>query len=143
MFLLANAGLAQSFTLSGTICDEQGTLPYATVLVWQGNDTVKATYGITNKQGDFALYGLIEGQYNGLVKFTGYEYLPFSVNLDKDVRLDTLRLHPNVKQLNEVQVTASKVFEDKFDKLRMNVSELKLPPNATYVDVLKEIPGSF
>ena len=143
MLMLSMAGIAQTHTLSGTVCDEQGTLPYATVMVWQGNDTVKATYGITNKQGDFALHGLKEGQYKGLVKFTGFEHLPFSVNLDKDVRLDTLRLKPDVKMLNEVQVTASKVFEDKFDKLKMNISELKLPPAATYIDALREIPGSF
>ena len=143
MLMLSMAGIAQTHTLSGTVCDEQGTLPYATVMVWQGNDTVKATYGITNKQGDFALHGLKEGRYKGLVKFTGFEHLPFSVNLDKDVRLDTLRLKPDVKMLNEVQVTASKVFEDKFDKLKMNISELKLPPAATYIDALREIPGSF
>ena len=86
---------AQTFTLSGTVCDEQGALPYATVMVWQGNDTVKATCGITNKQGDFALRGLSKGQYNGLVKFTGFEHLPFSVNLDKDVHMDTLHLVPD------------------------------------------------
>ena len=65
MLLLPFAGMAQNFTLSGTVCDEQGTLPYATVMVWQGSDTVQATYGITNKQGDFALHGLNKGQYNG------------------------------------------------------------------------------
>ena len=135
--------MAQTYTLSGTVCDEQGTLPYATVMVWQGNDTVKATYGITNKEGDFALRGLNKGQYNGLVKFTGFAHLPFEVNLNKDTRLDTLRLSPDVQQLGEVQVTASKVFEDKFDKLKMNISELKLPPAATYIDALREIPGSF
>jgi hypothetical protein len=143
MLLLQIAGFAQTHTLSGTVCDENGTLPFATVMVWQGNDTTKATYGITDKQGDFALRGLKAGQYKGLVKFTGFEHLPFSVNLDKDVRLDTLRLKPDVKMLNEVQVTASKVFEDKFDKLKMNISELKLPPAATYIDALREIPGSF
>ena len=143
LFLLSTAGLAQIHTLSGTVCDENGTLPYATVMVWQGYDTVKATYAITGKQGDFVLRGLTEGHYKGLVKFTGYEHLPFTVNLDKDVRMDTLRLHPDVKMLNEVQVTASKVFEDKFDKLRMNITELKLPPAATYIDALREIPGSF
>ena len=134
---------AQTFTLSGTVCDEQGALPYATVMLWQGNDTVKATCGITNNQGNFTLRGLKEGQYKGLVKFTGYEHLPFSVNLDKDVHLDTLHLVPDVKMLDEVEVTANKVFEDKFDKLRMDVNELKLPPAATYIDALKEIPGSF
>lgn len=143
MLLLPIVSMAQTHTLSGTVCDELGVLPYATVMVWQGNDTLKATYGITNKQGDFVLRGLKAGQYKGLVKFTGFEHLPFSVNLDKDVRLDTLRLKPNVKMLNEVQVTASKVFEDKFDKLHMNISELKLPPVATYIDALREIPGSF
>ena len=122
LLLLATAGMAQTFTLSGTVCDEQGILPYATVMVWQGNDTVKATYGITNKQGDFALRGLNKGQYNGLVKFTGFAHLPFEVNLNKDTRMDTLRLSPDVKMLNEVQVTATKIFEDKFDKLKMNIS---------------------
>ena len=141
--LLPIASMAQTHNLSGTVCDEQGVLPYATVMVWQGNDTVKATYGITNKQGDFVLRGLNTGQYKGVVKFTGFEHQPFSVYLDKDVRLDTLRLKTDVKMLNEVQVTASKVFEDKFDKLRMNISELKLPPAATYIDALREIPGSF
>jgi len=143
MLLLPFAGMAQTFTLSGTVCDEQGTLPYATVMVWQGSDTVQATYGITNKQGDFALRGLNKGQYNGLVKFTGFAHLPFEVNLNKDIRMDTLRLLPDVKMLNEVQVTATKVFEDKFDKLKMNIAELKLPPAATYIDALREIPGSF
>lgn len=141
--LLSTAGMAQTFTLSGTVCDEQGTLPYATVMVWQGNDTVRATYGITDKKGDFALRGLNKGQYNGLVKFTGFAHLPFSVNLNQDMRLDTLRLAPDVKMLDEVQVTASKVFEDKLDKLKMNISELKLPPAANYIDALQEIPGSF
>lgn len=74
---------AQTHTLSGTVCDENGALPFATVRVWQGNDTVKATYGITDKQGDFTLRGLNEGHYNGMVKFTGFEPMPFSVNLDK------------------------------------------------------------
>lgn len=134
---------AQTFTLSGTVCDEQGTLPFATVMVWQGNDTVKATYGITNNQGNFALRGLKEGQYKGLVKFMGFKHLPFSVNLDKDVRLDTLRLTPDMTMLGEVEVTANKVFEDKFDKLHMNIDELKLPPASTYMDALREIPGSF
>ena len=143
LLLLATAGMAQTFTLSGTVCDEQETLPYATVMVWQGNDTVKATYGITDKKGDFVLHGLNKGQYNGLVKFTGLAHLPFEVNLNQDTRLDTLHLTPDVKMLNEVQVTASKVFEDKLDKLKMNISELKLPPAATYIDALREIPGSF
>jgi hypothetical protein len=142
-FLLPLVGIAQTFTLSGTVCDENGTLPYATVMVWQGNDTMQATYGITDKKGDFALRGLKIGQYKGLVKFTGFEHLPFSVNLNENVCMDTLRLTPDVKMLNEVQVTASKVFEDKFDKLRMNITELKLPPSATYIDALREIPGSF
>ena len=141
--LLATAGMSQTFTLSGTVCDEQGTLPYATVMVWQGNDTVRATYGITNKQGDFALRGLNKGQYNGLVKFTGFAHLPFEVDLNQDTRLDTLRLTPDTKVLKEVQVIATKVFEDKFDKVKMNISELKLPPAATYIDALREIPGSF
>ena len=143
LFLLSTAVVAQTHTLSGTVCDENGTLPYATVMVWQGNDTLKATYGITDKKGDFALRGLKDGPYNGMVKFTGLAQLPFAVNLDKDVCLDTLRLTPDVTMLNEVQVTASKVFEDKFDKLRMDITELKLPPSATYIDALREIPGSF
>ena len=78
-----------------------------------------------------------------MVKFTGMEQLPFEVNLNQDTRLDTLRLTPDTKMLNEVQVTANKVFEDKLDKLKMNVTELKLPPAATYIDALQEIPGSF
>jgi hypothetical protein len=135
--------MAQTHTLSGTVCDEQGVLPYATVMLWQGNDTVKATYGITNNQGNFTLSGLKEGPYKGLVKFTGFEHLPFSVNLDKDMHLDTLRLTPDVTMLGEVEVTANKVFEDKFDKLHMNIDELKLPPAANYIDALREIPGSF
>ncbi len=141
--LLPIASMAQTHNLSGTVCDEQGVLPYATVMVWQGNDTVKATYGITNKQGDFALRGLNTGQYKGLVKFTGMEQLTFEVNLNQDTCLDTLHLKPDVKMLNEVQVTANKVFEDKLDKLKMNISELRLPPSATYIDALREIPGSF
>lgn len=143
LILLSPVGMAQTHTLNGTVCDEQGVLPYATVMVWQGNDTLKATYGITNKQGDFVLHGLKTGHYKGMVKFTGFERLSFEVNLDKDICLDTLRLRPDVKMLGEVQVTASKVFDDKFDKLRMNVNELKLQPNATYIDALQEIPGSF
>lgn len=143
MLLLATAGMAQTHTLSGTVCDENRPLHYATVMVWQGNDTLKATYGITDKKGDFALRGLNRGYYHGLVKFTGFAHLPFEVALDKDMHLDTLRLTPDTKMLNEVQVTATKVFEDKLDKLKMNVSELKLPPAATYIDALQEIPGSF
>ncbi len=143
VLLMTISGMAQTFTLSGTVADETGPLPFATVRVWQGNDTVKATYGITDKQGDFTLRGLNEGHYNGMVKFTGFEPMPFSVNLDKDVRLDTLRLSPDVQRLGEVMVTASKVFDDKLDKLRMNVSQLKLPQGATYIDALQEIPGSF
>lgn len=143
MLLLSLAGMAQPHTLSGTVCDDQGTLPFATVMVWQGNDTTKATYGITNNQGNFALRGLKDGQYKGLVKFTGFEHLPFLINLDKDMHLDTLRLKPDVKMLGEVEVTANKVFEDKFDKLHMNIDELKLPPAANYIDALREIPGSF
>ena len=143
MLLLSLAGMAQTHTLSGTVCDDQGTLPFATVMVWQGNDTVKSTYAITNDQGNFALRGLKDGQYKGLVKFTGFEHLPFLINLDKDIHLDTLRLKPDVKMLGEVEVTANKVFEDKFDKLHMNIDELKLPPAANYIDALREIPGSF
>ncbi len=143
LFLLSTAGIAQTYTLSGTVCDDKGALPFATIMVWQGNDTIKAIYGVSDNQGKFAVRGLNEGRYKGMVKFTGFERLSFEVNLDKDVRMDTLRLHPDVKMLNEVQVTASKVFEDKFDKLRMNITELKLPPAATYIDALREIPGSF
>lgn len=141
--LVAVSSMAQTFALRGTVIDKNGPMPYATVSVWHDNDTVQANYAITDKQGDFAFYGLAKGQYKGVVKFTGYEQLPFAIDLDKDMRLDTLRIKPDVKMLDEVQVTASKVFEDKLDKLKMNIPELKLSPSATYVDALREIPGSF
>ncbi len=99
MFLLPFAGIAQTYTLSGTVCDDKGTLPFATIMVWQGNDTIKAIYGVSDNQGKFAVRGLNEGRYKGMVKFTGFERLSFEVNLDKDICLDTLRLRPGDTRL--------------------------------------------
>ena len=100
LLLFAAPAFAQNtFSISGTVKDKQGTIPGAAIYV-SGYKTAT----ISNDDGKFVLPNLVPGNYDILVQMIGY--LPYKVNVvisDKSASL-VVELTENATMLNEVVV---------------------------------------
>lgn len=90
---------AQTFSISGTVRDKQGTLPGASIYLSNYKNATS-----TNSDGKFVLSGLKPGNYDVLVQMMGY--LPFTKNViisDRSVNIEIV-LKDNTVMLNEVVI---------------------------------------
>ncbi|MDN3585171.1 outer membrane beta-barrel family protein [Pedobacter aquatilis] len=144
-FLACGVSFAQKINkLSGKVIDEKGqALPFAAVRVLNSPDTVIVKSGSTNVDGEFLLDGLKSGNYLLSVSMVGYKTTKTaSFALLNDLRLHTITVESNVKQLKEVSITAKKPFvEHQIDKTVLNVESSIVSSGSTALDVLEKAPG--
>lgn len=135
-------------TVAGTVTDSTGKIPleYATVSVFNGNDSVLVSYKLTDVKGAFKIAGLKSGQpYRLLVNAWQYEVYRknFTVNaVSPDVNLGQIKLAKKVNMLGEVVVNAERppILVRK-DTIEFNAEAFKTLPSAVVEDLLKKLPG--
>lgn len=144
-FISAQAQKADG-VIKGKLTDTSGKQPLngATVSALNAKDSSLATFTLSNKQGAFEIKGLIEGEYQVVISFQGYETTRKKVAVtatNKNIDLGELAVQKEYKTLGEVTVSSEAPVVIKNDTIQFKADAFKTRPNATVEDLLKKIPG--
>lgn len=115
-------------------------IAFANVVV--SEDSKPITKGaITNENGDFIIEALKAGSYKIVVSFLGYKAYTATLQLNKNLKLNTIVLEESLETLDGVTVTAKKPTVKRLvDRLVFNVENSTLS-NTNVLNVLKHTPG--
>ncbi|MFN5134519.1 MAG: carboxypeptidase regulatory-like domain-containing protein, partial [Chitinophagaceae bacterium] len=135
----------KSSTISGTVKDEnQQPIAGATVSLYRAKDTVLVKAAFANNNGEYSFESVKNGSYIIAVTSSGRKKT-FSQKFEfngSDVVLPSLVLNPEVKGLKEVTVQAKKpLFEQKADRMVVNVDASPTNAGANALEVLEKSPG--
>ncbi|MBC7947743.1 MAG: outer membrane beta-barrel protein [Chitinophagaceae bacterium] len=142
--------MATSFSLSaqssirGTVTSKDNTpVAAANVLLLKSSDSTLVKGTITNTAGKFSLDVILTGDYTIQVSFAGMETIlsPLVVNRS-DVDAGNFQLKPGGLQLEKVTVSSRRpLFEQKIDRMVVNVRNSITAAGSTVLDVLERSPG--
>ena len=137
--LTANA----QYRLTGTVVDEQAEgLPGVNVMVLDAVDSSLVKGAVSDINGQFELPGLAGQSYVVALRYIGFETKYQAVTLQQDTDLGVVTLQTASTALEEVVVTAKKPFyEQKIDRLVVNVEDSPSNAGATALEVLERSPG--
>lgn len=148
IFLLFFQSTALSQTLlTGLIAGDDGQpLPAASVLLLSAADSALVKGQLGAPDGSFAFESVASGNYRILVSLLGFtDYFSESFTLDPSIRkkdLGMISLSENIEQLGEMNIVAKKpLFEQKIDRLVVNVSNSITSAGASALEVLQRSPG--
>lgn len=132
-----------SYTISGLINEDSGNgMPFANVLLLKSTDSTLVKGAITLEDGTFKLESITNGNYLIMSSFVGFQSVyssPFS--LSKDYTVEKLVLAEG-EQLNEVVVEYQKpLFEQKIDRMVINVENSIVSAGSSALEVLERAPG--
>lgn len=131
-------------TVTGKILTAEGQpLEFANVLLLSPADSSLVSGNITDAAGAYTLTDVAAGDYLLSATMIGYTqfFVPFEVENKKNVAPD-LTLAEDAAQLEEVVVTAKKPpFEQKIDRLIVNVKNSITATGSNALEVLKRSPG--
>lgn len=146
VFLFACLSLFSQVQISGVIHSTDGrTLPFVNVLLLSAADSALLKGEISEDDGSFVFTDIPANDYRLLLSMVGYaelysEVLTLSTN--QHLSLEPFTLLENVAQLDAVTVTARKpLYEQKIDRLVINVENSITSAGATALDVLERSPG--
>ncbi|MGZ3917056.1 MAG: TonB-dependent receptor domain-containing protein [Flavisolibacter sp.] len=147
MFLLLFCPLALTAQtkISGLVMDAQDKpLPNASVLLLQAKDSGLVKGTLTNREGGYAFINILPGGYIVATSFVGFRQVysgAFEHN-GKDITLPSLQLRERETALAAVTVTGKKpLFEQKMDRMVINVASSVTGVGSTALDVLERSPG--
>lgn len=145
LLLFANSLLLNAqLNIRGTVSDNQSkAIGQATVLLLNSKDSVMQKGTISNDKGEFILEKISDGSYLLQVSSTGYEDLYQIVILQgKDLDLANISLKPLSVELKDVTVKSRKpMFEQKADRMVVNVRNSITSAGSTVLEVLERSPG--
>ena len=145
LFLLLWNCSAQS-NIHGIIVDTKGkALPNANVLLLKAKDSTLIRGVVTSVSGAYSFLSHSSEQVMVTVTFTGYKQVYSSIFTPadkKDVDLGTISLSAVDKELKAVVVVAKKpLFEQKIDRMVINVKNSITSAGSTALDILERSPG--
>ncbi len=143
--LLLQEATAQS-AIHGTVTDKTNQpIANANVLLLRNTDSTLVKGAVTNEKGVYAFDRLTPGSYLLSFSFTGFDPLYKSLITapgKEKTDLGTQQLQAAQRQLAEVTVKARKpLFEQKTDRLVINVENSITSAGSTALDVLERSPG--
>ncbi len=132
--------------LTGYIVDENlsKAVEYASVALYTA-DTKKAVDGtMADDKGKFSMTKLALGKYYLMVTFIGFENKTIDsifIEKGKDLDLGVIKLKENIRQLDEVTVSAEKsLIEERVDRLVYNAEKDLTARGGDASDVLRKVP---
>lgn len=139
--------LSAQSQISGTVLDSKNTaVAYANVLLLRAADTSLVRGAVTNDNGAFQINDIAAGTYLMEVSMLGYQphrsdiFEMRGAGTQKD--LGTIVLQDDAAQLETVEIVAKKpLYEQKIDRLVINVENSITSAGATALDVLERSPG--
>jgi outer membrane receptor protein involved in Fe transport len=144
--LCAREVMSQS-VIHGVIKDQGGrSVQYANVLLLKSVDSSLVKGTISDLSGKYSFENIKKGTYCIAASFTGMEQVftkIFEINSDKDqIDQGVLRLRNTDAQLKEITVAAKRpMFEQKIDRMVINVKNSITNAGGTALDVLGKSPG--
>lgn len=144
--LFGTAAFCAGGIITGTVIEDSGEpLPFANVLLLRTTDSTLVKGEVTDMAGKYAIQNVPAGDYLLLVTMVGYATSyskPFSLNGNGAKDMGTTTIREDVAQLDAVTVTARKpLFEQKIDRLTINVATSITSAGATALQVLERSPG--
>ena len=132
--------------LHGIVTDKKGNpLINANVLLLKPSDSSLVKGTVTSEKGVYAFQNIPFGKYIILSTFTGFENAyseMLTINGTKTISVDVLKLVETSVQLGNVNVQGKKpLFEQKIDRMVVNVASSITAPGNTVLEVLERSPG--
>lgn len=144
---LSLAGFAQKIsTIRGEVKDEaQKPLSGITVSLYKASDTSLVKAAISDMAGAYMFETVKEGAYFVGITASGYQTLMsalIQVKEGGDAAVPSFNLQPAAKNLKELTITGRKpMFEQKPDKLLINVDASPTNAAANALEILEKSPG--
>lgn len=117
----------------------------ANVLLLRGNDSLLVKGAITDAGGNYVFQEIKAGEYIISASFTGFQAAfstVFNLREQESKALENLQLRALPRQLSTVTVQAKKPpFEQKIDRMVVNVQSSITSAGSTALDVLEKSPG--
>ena len=129
--------------IKGKVIDVEtdGPLEYATVSLFNSQDSTLVTGVITDMKGEFSLKTK-PGKYYVVIQFMGYESKTININLKDKVNLGNIIMRPDSALLEEVEVVAEKsTMTMTLDKRVFNVGKDVSSTAGNAIEVLDNIPS--
>ena len=133
-------------TVQGKITDEKSVLqPYVSVALIAERDSHLIKGALTDETGNFSIPSVSEGNYRILASSVGFEKnysAVFTLKSDSKTATVDFKLKPASKMLDEAVITASRpLFEQKADRLVVNVANSPIAAGGTAMEILTKVPG--
>jgi iron complex outermembrane recepter protein len=147
LLFLSNIDTNAQGKISGQITDDKNKIvEFANVTLLKAKDSTLVKGALSDANGSFEFEKIPFGSYLLNISQMGYKkfYTPkFSLDSDNPtVKLSSLILSEDSKQLSEVQVVAKKPFiEQQLDKTVVNVENSIVSAGSTALEVLEKSPG--
>lgn len=140
------ASLAQSTMVGVIVKDVTSPVPFANVLLLQASDSVLVKGLIGNMDGGFKFENIQVGNYLVSITALGYETQytgPFQVTeKPSQIEVDSIFIQVAPLTLEKVTISAKKpLYEQKIDRLVINVSNSITAAGGTALQVLERSPG--
>ena len=145
LFLLASLCNAQS-SIRGSVSDGTGQpLAGTSMLLYKSTDSTLVKGSVTTKEGTFHFDNLSSDRYYILASFSGFKDAysgDFNVNGYDNITLPKLKISQKITGLEAVRVTVKKpMFEQKIDRMVINVANSITNTGSTALEVLMRSPG--
>lgn len=146
-FLLFGPFLFSQTNIQGTVLDtDQTPLSYAGVMLLNASDSLLVKGAVTEDDGSFLFEDAPAGEYLLGISLIGYEDLfsaTFEISAGEGERdLGAFRMQSGALELEEVEVVAKKpLFEQRIDRLVVNVAQSVTAAGSTALEVLERSPG--
>ncbi len=143
---LSLAGYAQkTAVIKGEVKDEnQKPLADANIALYQVKDSVLIKKTSTNMSGQYTLEGIKEYSYLAIITAIGYKKSTIRINVtgSTEVIVPAITMVAEIKELKEITVQSQKLmFEQKADKMIVNVNATPSNAGANALEVLEKSPG--
>ncbi len=144
LFTIISAS-AQSGIYGKVVSNDDKSLANANILLLNTKDSSLVKGQLTNGEGLYTFENIPSGKYFILYSYTGYKTESsdsFSITDKAPLRLGTIKLSEIHLQLKEITVAAKKpLYEQKIDRLIINVAAAITFAGSTALDILERSPG--
>jgi hypothetical protein len=144
LMLICQRSYAQSYTIQGSVYDTLNNyeLPYASVTLLRGGDSVLQTFTRADDKGAFRLKPAPKGKYVLMVTFPGFADYIDKIDLQADMDLGKVILISRVNLMKEVLVTQNyAAIKMKGDTTEYVADSFKVREGADVEALLKKLPG--
>ncbi|NJN35344.1 MAG: TonB-dependent receptor [Saprospiraceae bacterium] len=144
--LIYSSTIFSQVTIQGRIADEkQQPVPFASVALIAAKDSHLIKGALTDESGVYAIPSVSAGSFRILTTTLGFEknYSPvFDLSAENKNATIDVTLKVASQMLDAAVVTATRpLFEQKADKLVMNVANSPVAAGGTVMEILTKIPG--